>query len=440
MNAKGKKLYGGYFKFYVGKDADGNVLVDKWVNRITISNAGGTEPEPVSAASLTVKGEGLTKELSFESVKALKNDEAIKPLILEGVKFHTVNSYGTEEDFTVAGVTIESLIGLAGIKGGYELESVTAVSDNEKTGKTYSADEILKEDLQGNKAMLIWDENGDKVLKTAVGQFAAGEQNRGKWWKAKDSITLTVTVKALPVLTVSGDGLVKELSYDSIKTLKNDDAIKPLTLNNVKFKTKNKAGVEAESTVTGVRIEDLIKLAGIKNGYLIESVTATASDGYAVTYPADEIFKADLQGNKAMFVWEYDKEKVQMTAVGQFAEGEANKAKWAAGDTFTLSINAKKVTKPGKPKVTLAAGKKKVTVKWKRVTGAEGYVIYRSTKKTKGFKKIKTITSGKTLKYVNKKLKGGKRYYYKVKAYKKDFNGNKVLSYYSAVKYTKTKR
>lgn len=93
---------------------------------------------------------------------------------------------------------------------------------------------------------------------------------------------------------------------------------------------------------------------------------------------------------------------------------------------------------PGKPTVKLTAGKKKITVKWNRITGANGYVIYRSTKKTSGFKAIKTIKSGKTVSFVNKSLKTGKRYYYKVKAYK-TIESKKIYSSISAVKYTKAK-
>lgn len=405
-------------------------------------------------AALSVKGDGLVNQLSYDSIKTLKNDEAIKPLILENVVFHTVNSTGTEADYTVTGVTIESLLNLAGLKEGAELESVTAYADNETKGKTYTAEEILNADLQGNKAMFIWSENGDKVQKTAIGQFKEGENNRGKWWKAETGISLLITVKgggseptptpvpdpAVEVLSVTGDCLAQPLSYASIKVIKNDEVIKPLILKDVKFKTKNAAGTEGESTVTGVRIEDLIGLAGIKDGYVIESVTVTTNDGYSIEYSKDEVFKDDLQGNKAMFVWEYDGDKVQMTVVGQYAADEANKARWYAADAFNLTVNAKKVTKPGKPSVSVTAGKKKATVKWKKVSGAEGYVIYRSTKKTSGFKAVKTITSGKTLKFVNKKLKGGKVYYYKVKAYKKDANGKKVLGSYSAVKKVKVKK
>ena len=93
---------------------------------------------------------------------------------------------------------------------------------------------------------------------------------------------------------------------------------------------------------------------------------------------------------------------------------------------------------PSRPVIKLAPGKKKITVRWKKVTGANGYVIYRSTKKSSGYKAVRTIKKGNTVSFTNKNLKRGKRYYYKVCAYKIAY-GTKVFSKYSSVKSTKTK-
>lgn len=63
--------------------------------------------------------------------------------------------------------------------------------------------------------------------------------------------------------------------------------------------------------------------------------------------------------------------------------------------------------------VKAKATKRKVTVSFEKATGAKKYEIYRSTKKTSGFKKIKTTTSRK---YVDRNVKRDKQYYYKVKS------------------------
>ena len=59
------------------------------------------------------------------------------------------------------------------------------------------------------------------------------------------------------------------------------------------------------------------------------------------------------------------------------------------------------------------ASKKKITIRFNKVTGAKKYEIYKSKKKYSGFKKIKTTTSRK---YVDRTVKKGRTYYYKVKS------------------------
>ena len=58
------------------------------------------------------------------------------------------------------------------------------------------------------------------------------------------------------------------------------------------------------------------------------------------------------------------------------------------------------------------------TLKWKKVSKADGYVIYRSTSRSKGYRKVKTIKNGKTASVRLRNLKQGKTYYFKIKAYR----------------------
>ena len=76
---------------------------------------------------------------------------------------------------------------------------------------------------------------------------------------------------------------------------------------------------------------------------------------------------------------------------------------------------------------------------WKKVTGATGYTVYRSTKMKSGFKKIATLKKGSTVKYINKKLRKGKTYYYKIKAYR-TVNGKTVYSNYTTVRKVKIRK
>lgn len=97
------------------------------------------------------------------------------------------------------------------------------------------------------------------------------------------------------------------------------------------------------------------------------------------------------------------------------------------------------VKKPGQVKgLKLKAGKKKVTVTYKKVSGATSYKVTYST--SKKFKKAKTATvkSGKTVKKTISKLKSKKTYYVKVCAVKK-VKGKNYTGKWSAVKKVKVK-
>ena len=109
-----------------------------------------------------------------------------------------------------------------------------------------------------------------------------------------------------------------------------------------------------------------------------------------------------------------------------------------AGKKQSTPSKTVKVKAPSKVKLTSAKnGKgKKLTVKWKKVTGAKGYQLQYALNKK--FKKKKNIQTKKT-KYTIKKLKKKKTYYIRVRAYK--MNGKKkVYGKWSTVKKVKIKK
>ena len=115
------------------------------------------------------------------------------------------------------------------------------------------------------------------------------------------------------------------------------------------------------------------------------------------------------------------------------SSGTANAGKKQSTPSKTVKVKA-----PSKVKLTSAKnGKgKKLTVKWKKVTGAKDYQLqYAMNKK---FKKKKSVQTKKT-KYTIKKLKKKKTYYIRVRAYK--MNGRKkVYGKWSTVKKVKIKK
>ena len=84
------------------------------------------------------------------------------------------------------------------------------------------------------------------------------------------------------------------------------------------------------------------------------------------------------------------------------------------------------------------AGKKKAKIVWKKQSGVTGYVLYMSKKPSKGYKKIKKISAKKKPAFVKTSLKSKKKYYFKIRAYRKV--GTKVdYGSYSSVKKVKIK-
>ena len=87
----------------------------------------------------------------------------------------------------------------------------------------------------------------------------------------------------------------------------------------------------------------------------------------------------------------------------------------------------------GAKKLRTKAGKKKMTVSWKKTKGASGYEIYYSLKKNMKKSVKVTVKGGKKTKKVIKKLKTGKRYYVLIRPYK-NYKGKKYSGIFSNVK------
>ena len=87
--------------------------------------------------------------------------------------------------------------------------------------------------------------------------------------------------------------------------------------------------------------------------------------------------------------------------------------------------------KPAKVRATRYAYDSLVLT-WNKFSGANGYLIYRSTEKNGNYARIKKITSVNTLSYIDTGLKTGKAYYYKLVAYKTVY-GNTYRSLSSAI-------
>ena len=136
-------------------------------------------------------------------------------------------------------------------------------------------------------------------------------------------------------------------------------------------------------------------------------------DSVAWTSSNSKVAKVDKYGN--------------VTGTGK---GKATiKAVSASGfsSSVTLTFSDDKVAKVRSLKVK--AGRKKLTITWKKVSGVTGYQLQVSTKKN--FKGAKSIKIGKSkTKYTKKKLKAKKKYYVRIRAYKTVKNKGKSKKVY----------
>lgn len=236
---------------------------------------------------------------------------------------------------------------------------------------------------------------------------------------------------------------------------------------------KTKAQYEAEEQGQGGEQDDpaVKALAEAKNNAKIELDLYMAPSEYRdaerasllqlLTEGKEAIDKAETEDAVKALLTEYKSKIDQMKTDAEYAaeeeaarqeeerkRKEQEEEQRAAEEKRKAEILAAKIkaAKEAKPKVTAKALKKhKAKISWKKVTlsykaagetgklNVTGYKIYRATKKAGKYKLIKTIKKAGTLKYTDKKLKKGKKYFYKVRTYTK-INGETYLGKWSAVK------
>ena len=183
-----------------------------------------------------------------------------------------------------------------------------------------------------------------------------------------------------------------------------------------------------EKDITTLTALAIPKIAGINL-----SATAYVYDG-SVKTPAVTV--KDTKGNTI------DPENYALT----YSAGRKNVGTYSVKVTFRGDLYSGTATKtfkisPVKTSISkLTPRSKKIVVKWKKkTTQVSGYQIYIST--SSKFSKAKKITVSKATQVSKtiKKLKGNKKYYVKIRTYKK-VGSTKYYSAWSAAKKTKTKR
>lgn len=138
---------------------------------------------------------------------------------------------------------------------------------------------------------------------------------------------------------------------------------------------------------------------------------------------AEAVEKAQKEAAEAV-------EKAQKEAADAIAAAKKESQDTAAKIIFTSSKAGLKSVKK--------SGKNAVQVRWKKVASADGYVIQYAANAR--FKKAKTVTveNGASVQKKIKKLKSGKKYYFRVRAYRQ-LNGETIFTKNSSKKSLKIK-
>jgi len=237
-----------------------------------------------------------------------------------------------------------------------------------------------------------------------------------KDWNATN-LTGTMGAKN-PRIEATSSNYIRLYFYRDLKTGATSYAVKY-------FADKDFKNAVKLSTPTGLKLKKLKATKGAKVKLAWKAVTGASK--YTIYANGKKVATSTTNSKVLKYKKQGKTIKYTVKASGSgYAASEASKE---------LKVKTpKKVAKKGiKAKNT----KKGIQIKWKKVKAANGYVVYRSTKKKKGFKKVATLKKNSKTKFLDKKAKSGKTYYYKVYAYKK--NG-KVLVYSDASKTVSAKK
>ena len=205
---------------------------------------------------------------------------------------------------------------------------------------------------------------------------------------------------------------------DSAQMMALGSKIKKITISKLPTQTTydigdvfNPAGMKVEAVLTNGKRMDISQYVQ----YGADPLTAKDSD--VLIYYANQMYN----------------DETQLDTLYATVDIKMNDAK-----TSEVNNAAKRRIKAAQPSLTVKAGKKSAVLSWKKVPNANGYQIYRSSKKSGGFKSVKTITKASVLTYTDKSLASGKTGYYKIRAYR-TINKAPYYSKWSAVKSAKAK-
>ena len=441
-------------------------------NAVTVT-AAGTAKVKVTATLASDATKTSTKEitLTVTTNKASAEDKAKLAAEIASVKDlkeadYTEESYADLKNALAKANTLKDKTDVS--KAEIE-DAIKAISDAKKGLKTKVA--AKKEELN-SLLTAVYDDlmaNGNKYT-------VASYNNAVKVYKAvkdvpgKDGVTVAELEKAIKDLNDAKDALVLQETADLEKVkenasaaLKNAEKIADAGQKDYEeaswkaFDAAYKALKNAPADADKATLESLtLALRNAQAALKKAETPAVALDAPKVKSAKAKVTKTGVVVNVTVEAVKdaasYDvyrvvkgkATKVGTTAAGKTTVKDKKAVKGASYYAVAVSKDGKAVSKAGAavavklakaPKIQKAtAGSKNAKLSWKKVKGAK-VVVYRSTKKNSGYKKVATTRKNATSVTNKKGLKAGKTYYYKIATIK-----GKLISAMSKAKRVKIKK
>ena len=164
------------------------------------------------------------------------------------------------------------------------------------------------------------------------------------------------------------------------------------------------AKITATQSTSVIRLKwEAVKGANGYRVYRYDSKTA----GYKQIASVKNVTEYRVTGLKAGSDYKF--------AVKAYFKGEDGKVYFSESKTAIATA-----TEPTVPSVSLKVSGKSAVLAWNKISDADGYQIYYSTSKNGTYKKLKSTTA---VSFKKSGLTSGKKYYFKVRAYKKTSSG-----------------
>ena len=441
-------------------------------NAVTVT-AAGTAKVKVTATLASDATKTSTKEitLTVTTNKASAEDKAELKTTIDSVKDiveadYTEESYAPLKNALAKANTLKDKTDVSKT----EIEdAIKAISDAKKGLKTKVA--AKKEELN-SLLTAVYDDlmaNGNKYTvasyNNAVTVYKAVKDLPGK-----DGVTVAELEKAIKDLNDAKDALVLQETADLEKVkenasaaLKNAEEIADAGQKDYEaaswkaFDAAYKALKNAPADADKATLESLtLALRNAQAALKKAETPAVALDAPKVKAAKAKVTKTGVVVNVTVEAVKdaasYDvyrvvkgkATKVGTTAAGKTTVKDKKAVKGASYYAVAVSKDGKAVSKAGAavavklakaPKIQKAtAGSKNAKLIWKKVKGAK-VVVYRSTKKNSGYKKVATTRKNATSVTNKKGLKAGKTYYYKIATIK-----GKLISAMSKAKRVKIKK